>query len=219
MSRSATARPVPLPPDRRTIGQLVAESIRFYQDHFWKVLPLGLAFAVVDQASAGRATEQQVLILGLSIPLITAAYVRASTLVSGARWSWLAFLLGILIFAPVPVLMLLFIAPGIAWLAFMGLAVPVAVIQRTGFRDSLIRGRELGTADYIHSLGSIATLAIVYQLTKWMLAILLQGQADTALRAALFLTDLTLSPLIFVGSALLYFDQEARLRSGPRARS
>jgi hypothetical protein len=25
------------------VGQLVAESIRFYQEHFWKVLPLGLA--------------------------------------------------------------------------------------------------------------------------------------------------------------------------------
>ena len=61
------------------------------------------------------------------------------------------------------------------------------------------------------ALGGIATLAIVFLLSKYVLVLLLQGQADVAVRTALFLGDLVLSPLVFVGSALLYLDQRARL--------
>ena len=43
--------PPPLPPERRTVGQLVAESIRAYQQSFWRCLPLGLPLAVADQLS------------------------------------------------------------------------------------------------------------------------------------------------------------------------
>jgi hypothetical protein len=218
VSRVATARPDALPPAQRTVGQLIAESIRFYQEHFWKVLPLGLALAVIGQLQAGRPFRQQAIILAVGAPLITAAYVRASALVGKSTWSWWAFAVGVLIFLPVPVLMLVFLAPAVVWLAFLGLAVPAAVIERTGFRESLIRGRQLGTTDFVHALAGIATLAIVFTLTKFMLAILLRGQADAAVRAALFLADLALSPILFVGAALLYFDQAARLRSAPRPR-
>ena len=38
--------PPPLPPERRTVGQLVAESIRFYGSRFWAVLPLGIPRAL-----------------------------------------------------------------------------------------------------------------------------------------------------------------------------
>src|SRR5437764_9162645 len=46
----AELRPVALPPAERTIGQLVAEPIRFYGEHLWQVLPLGLSLAAVDVA-------------------------------------------------------------------------------------------------------------------------------------------------------------------------
>ena len=49
------------------------------------MLPLGLAFAAIDQVTAGRATTTQVALLALAIPLITAAYVRACMLVSGVE--------------------------------------------------------------------------------------------------------------------------------------
>ena len=213
MAHPSTARPAALPPAERTVGQLVAEAIRFYQDNFFQVLPTGLALAIVDQASAGRSTPHQALILAAAAPLMTLAYVRATTLVSGAPWSWTAYGLGVLIFLPVPALLLGFIVPAVAWLAFIGLAVPAAVIERLGFRDALQAGRRLGMADFVHSLASIATLAIVYELTKFVLVLLLKGQADAAVRSALFLADLALSPLLFVGAALLYFDQRARLPS------
>ena len=48
-----------------------------------------------------------------------------------------------------------------AWLALIGLAVPAAMVERLGFRDALKRGRRLGTADYVHALGSLAALVVV----------------------------------------------------------
>jgi len=205
------ALPPPLPPRTRTVGQLVAESIRFYQEHFAQVLPLGLALAVVGQISVGLSSYHQALVLAAAAPIVTAAFVRASMLVGGGAWSWPAFAAGTLIFLPVPALILVFILPAVAWLALFGLAVPAAVRERLGFRDALARGRELGRADFVHALGGIATLAIVYGLTKLMLALLLHGQADVAVRTALVLADIVISPLLFVGSALLYDDQRARL--------
>ena len=213
MASASEKRPLALPPAERTVGQLVAESIRFYQEHFWQVLPLGLAFAVIDQFQLGHRAVVQAAVLAAGAPLMTAAYVRAAALVSGASWSWTAFGAGVLVFLPAPALMLVFILPAVAWLAFIGLAVPAAVVERTRFRGSLIRGRQLGTADYVHSLAGLATLVIVFTLTRLVLGALLHGQADSALRSAVFLADLALSPLLFVGAALLYFDQEARLRS------
>ena len=46
--------PPPLPPGERTVGQLIAETIRLYGDNFWRALPLGLPIAVLDQLDLGR---------------------------------------------------------------------------------------------------------------------------------------------------------------------
>ncbi|MGZ4389951.1 MAG: hypothetical protein ACXVZL_11280, partial [Gaiellaceae bacterium] len=89
---------------------------------------------------------------------------------------------------------------------------------RLRFRDAIVRGRRLGAADYVHALGGIATLAIVFALSKFVLVLLLKGQADAAVRSALFLADLVLSPLLFVGAALLYYDQAARVGRRERRR-
>jgi hypothetical protein len=210
--------PPPLPPETRTVGQLVAETIRFYQGAFWQVLPLGLALGVVEQVSAGQSLGVQTVVLALAAPLMAAAYVRACTLVGRVPWSWTGLLVGTLIFLPVPLLMRFFLLPALAWLALFGLAVPAATIERLGFRAALARGRRLGTADYVHALGGIATLAIVFVLTKFVLVLLLKGQADAAVRSALFLADLVLSPILFVGAALLYLDQSARVVDSPGQR-
>jgi hypothetical protein len=103
------------------------------------------------------------------------------------------------------------VLPALAWLALFGVAVPAAAYERLGFRESLIRGRRLGAADYVHELGSLCAVSIVYFVTRVMLLLLLRGQADTTERVASFLSDLVLSPLLFLGAALLYFDQAARV--------
>jgi hypothetical protein len=207
--------PPPLPPAERTIGQLVAESIRLYGNHFWRVLPLGLPLALVDQAAVGQSANVQTAVAWAGTPLLTAAFVGASLLVADEtpprRVLLVAFAAGTLAFLPVPVLMRLFILPGVLWLAFVGLVVPAVVAERLGFRAGFIRARELSLADYGHAAGSLATLAIVFFLTRVSLFFLLRSQGDLVDRAATFLSDVVLSPLLFLGGALLYLDQRARV--------
>src|SRR5919202_525092 len=50
MARGGTRGPLPppLPPETRTVGQLVAETIRLYAQRFWLCLPLGVSVAALD---------------------------------------------------------------------------------------------------------------------------------------------------------------------------
>jgi hypothetical protein len=198
------------------VGQLVAESVRLYGGRFWAVLPVGLAPAALDQLLNGRSRlEWLVAMLSVGAVLMTLAYVRASLVVLGVtadrRRLALAFGIGVVAFLPFPVLLLGFVLPGVAWLALVGLAVPVALVERTTFAQSFRRAVHLARADYVHALGSLATLVLVYFLSRTVLVLLLRGQGDQTERIALFLGDLALSPLLFLGGALLYVDQTARL--------
>lgn len=206
----------PLPPESRTVGQLVAETLRLYGRRFWRALPLGLSLALLNQVSAGRSVWAQVAILAAWAPLLTASYVAASALVAGSRplprVAAIALAAGTLAFLPVPLLSLLFALPAVAWLALVGLVVPVAVIEQVGFRAAFQRAVRLARADYVHALGSLATLTIVFALTRLVLVLLLRGTGDQTERIAVFLADLVLGPVLFLGAALLYYDQSARLR-------
>ncbi|HEY8029271.1 MAG TPA: hypothetical protein VIE38_07150 [Gaiellaceae bacterium] len=206
------SRPAALPPAERTVGQLIAESIRMYGAHFWTVLPLGLPFVVVDVAGVGRSTNVQTLFLWAFAPLFAAAYVRASQIVTGGDPSLAALTVAFVLFLPFPLLLRLYILPGILWFGLFGLAVPAAVAERLGFRAALARGRELGRADLVHATGGIAALALVYGVSRVFLLVLLHTQGNQAQAVALVLADLVLSPLLFVGGALLYLDQAARLK-------
>jgi hypothetical protein len=215
--------PPPLPPETRTVGQVIAESIRLYGRRFWPSLALGLSVAVIVQVSAHRSVTEQTVILWLGTPLLTASYVGAVLLASPGRRPvgtlLTAFLVGVLVFAPVPALLHFYVFPAVIWLALFGLAVPVILIERIGALPALTRARQLARADYVHALGSLCALVIVYWVTRLMMGILLHGQADAAVRIAAFVADLVISPLLFLGSALLYFDQAARVvNSTPRTR-
>jgi hypothetical protein len=212
--------PPPAPPVERTVGQLVAETIRTYGDNFLRALPLGVPLALLGQATAGRPINTQVALLCLAAPLFSAAYMGAVWIVAHARPTPLAFLLGVVVWFPAPVLLRAFLLPALAWLALFGLAVPVAMIERTGFRASLSRARRLAVADFVHALGTLATLVVLFVLTALMLGVLLHEQGDNAVRVAAFLAVLVLSPMLYLGSALLYSDQAARVGSRrPRRRS
>jgi hypothetical protein len=206
--------PAPLPPAERTIGQLIAESIRAYGADFWAVLPLGLPLAISTQISLGRSANVQTLVLFAFGPLIAAAFVRACMLVvDGARPSATAVACAVLVFAPVPLLVRLVILPAVAWLALFGLAVPAAMVERLPFRDALARGRRLGTADYVHAVGSLAALIVVVGISELTLISLLRSQGENGQRVAHLVADLVLSPLLYLGGALLYLDQAARVGS------
>jgi hypothetical protein len=200
-----------LPPEKRTVGQLVAETIRAYGNDFWRVLPLGIPLAVADQLSVRQHIPVQMVIYWATLPLFVAAYLWACRLVLDARPTVVAGSVAVLIWLPFPPLRAVFLTlPGVAWLAFIGLAVPAAMFERLRFRDALVRGRELGTADFVHALGSLAALVVVVGVSANTLGALLHTQGDNGQRVAVFLSDLVLSPLLFVGGALLYVDQRAR---------
>ena len=110
---------------------------------------------------------------------------------------------------PVPVLAVGFVLPALAWLAAVGLVVPVLVVEGPPLRAAFSRAWRLARADYVHVLGSIATLAIVVFLTQSVLAFLLRGAGGAAVDTAFVLANVVISPLLFVGTALLYVDQTA----------
>jgi hypothetical protein len=213
----AELRPVALPPAERTIGQLVAESIRFYGEHFWASLRLGVApaaFAVVG-ANVSRRTA---LALSPTLfgALLSATFVYACVLVLGNHASrrrlveaWLA---GWVIFAPVPFLVFAYVLPALAWIASFALLVPVLVVESVTLRRAVSRAWQLARADLVHQIGSLITLAIVVALTQAVLAFVLRGFGDAAVWTAYFLASVVVSPLLFIGAALLYVDQSARLQ-------
>lgn len=215
--------PPALPPETRPVGQLIAESLRRYGNSFWVVLPIGLPVALTNQISAGRSFWVQVVVLIAATPLLTAAYIAGCLVATGARPPRsviaTAFAVGLLVIFPVPVLVLFYVLPALAWLAFVGLVVPVVLVERVPIRAAFTRAVRLARADYVHALGALAAVVLVFGVTKIMLILLLHGTADAAERIALFLADLVLSPLLFLVPALLYFDQAARVvESAPRSR-
>jgi hypothetical protein len=220
---SSRPLPAPLPPETRTVGQVVAEAIRLYGRSVRLALPLGFPVAVADVVSFGLSVGARILILLAAAPVFTLAFAWATALAGGVRSgraTWLrALLLGTLVFLPAAAFFPWFAILSVAWLALVGLVVPVVLVEDLPARDALRRAVELCRADYVHALGSLATLVIVFVLTRYALAFLLRGQADNTVRVAVFIADVVVSPLLFLGAALLYFDQAARVRSDePRGR-
>jgi hypothetical protein len=212
--------PPPLPPAERTVGQLIGETIRAYGDHFWRALPLGFAYASVDQACVHRSYVPTAIIFWAATPLFVVAYVRACQIVLAGRLTRPAVAVAVIVYVPFPALHAAYILPGIAWFALVGLAVPAAMLERLDVRSALRRGRELGAADYVHSFGSLAALTLVVGIAEITLGAVLHTQSGASARVALFLADLVLTPLLYVGGAMLYVDQAARVRSSrPHRRS
>ena len=215
--------PPPLPPEDRTVGQLVAEAIRLYGRRFWPTLALGLSLAALNQLALSLDRFGQLVATAtVGAILLSISYAVASTFPTARRIEPRALATGIgvgaVVFAPTPFFAIFFILPAVAWLALFGLAVPAAVVERRGFAAALRRGVELARADYVHALGSLATLTIVYFLSRTSLLFLLRGQADATIRVAAFLADLVVGPLLFLGAAILFVDQSARFELRPRGR-
>jgi hypothetical protein len=214
--RRVEPRPAALPPAERTIGQLVAESIQFYGAHFWACLVLGVPAAAIAVVFKNVSRNVQLLLAPtLSAALISATFVYACTLVLEAspsrRRVLVAWLLGWLVFAPAPFLMIAFVVPGLIWLAAFGLVVPVLIVEDVSWRGAFRRSWRLARADFTHAIGSLFTLAVVVLLSQSVLVFVLRDFGDAADSVGLFLASVVLSPLLFVGTALLYVDQAARV--------
>jgi hypothetical protein len=225
MTRSSSRRslPAPLPPEERTVGQLVGEAIRLYGARFWRSLALGLPVVAVNAVAWGNPSgDRRLLVAPISALLLPLSYVGASALVTNAslrtRTALVAYLVGVLVFIPFPFLVTLFVIPGLLWLALFGLAVPAILAENLGAGAGLRRGLALGRADLVHAVGGLATLGLLVFLVQAGLYFVLREYADNTQRVAAALASLVVSPLVFLGAALLYVDQEARLRSLPTRR-
>ena len=214
--------PPPAPPETRTAGQLVAEALRLYGRRFWAALGLGigpLIVVLIVNALPGRTGLLFLATGGAAV--LTVSYVLASSIAAevrpGARSLLTALVIGTLVFAPVPFLTVSLVFPGLIWLTLFGLAVPVALIERTGLRQSIGRSLSLARADFVHALGSLAALVVVGFISAVGLAFLLGQFGQQSRNLAALIPLLLVSPLIFLGAALLYFDQAARLASRARA--
>jgi hypothetical protein len=208
------------------VGQLVAEALKLYGARFWPSLALGVGPAVFGVADRELEGAVRVAVDLLAGPLVFAgSYAGAVALVrpiSRRRHLAVALVAGFVAFLPI-CLARVWIFPGIdlvalAWLAFVGLAVPAALVERRGFSDAIRRGIELARADYVHALGSLATLVITIFLTGLVLFFTLRELSDQALRVAGLLALLVLAPVFMLGAAILYVDQEARVESSSRPR-
>src|SRR5689334_4969769 len=221
-----TQLPPPLPPETRTVGQLVAEAIRLYGARFWPSLALGIGPGLLGIAAAElHGASRVVIVVGLGPLVLASSYAGAVALVrpiGRGRYVAVALAAGYVAFLPICVSRL-WIFPGIylvalAWLALVGLAVPAALVERRGYADALRRGVQLARADYIHALGSLATLAITIFLTGLVIFFSIREGSGQALRVAAVLALVVLAPVFVLGAAVLYVDQAARVESGTRPR-
>ena len=223
MARTRTrALPPPLPPEERTVGQLIGEAMRLYGKRFWAALALGVPVAVVNGLTGVVPSGSvQLLVPAAGALLLALSYVGACAIVLERplrrRAGLVAYAVGVLVFAPFPLLAAFFILPGLVWLALVGLAVPAAFVEELGIRAAFARGVELARAGFVHVLGGFATLALVVFVTQAGLYFVLREYAENTQVVAAILASVVVSPLVFLGAALLYVDQEARLRS-PRDR-
>jgi hypothetical protein len=212
--------PPPLPPETRTVGQLVAETIRVYQHNFWRALAIGVGPGVASVVAAELSGSYRYIFAFAGAPVFTFSYVVAAGIVgkvpvrgaSAAR----AFAAGVLVYLPFPFLALAFVLPGLAWFALVGLVVPVALIERLGLRDAFARALQLGRADFAHALGGLSALTITVVLSQGVVFYLLRGFADNAAPTAASLAGIAFSPLLFLGASILYGDQAARVGSHGR---
>ena len=218
-------QPPPLPPETRTVGQLVAEAIRLYAARFWPSLALGVGPALVLIAAAElEGAARTIVVLGAGPVVLASSYAGAVALlrpIGRGRYVAVALAAGFVAFLPVCVSRL-WVFPGIyllalGWLALVGLAVPAALVERRGYSDALRRGVELARADYVHALGSLATLAITIVLTGLVMFFSIREASGQAQRVAAVLTAVVLAPIFVLGAAVLYVDQAARVESRPRA--
>ena len=127
-------RPAALPPERRTVGQLVAESINAYGERFLPSLALGIGPALIAVVTV-HVSHAVWLILAPTVvaAILSISFTGAAVLVLKRRPPWrrlaVAWGCGWLVLAPLPFLVLAFVLPGLAWLAAVGLVVPVLVVE------------------------------------------------------------------------------------------
>ncbi len=219
------------------LGEVLAETVRVYGDRLWTALGVGAVAAAGFAVALAIPEVPAIVVIALAF---TVCYAAATRVLAGdtfteslAQVALRSPVLGVLaavvsvpfalaIFTrpadPLAGLILLFFA--ITWLVFVGLAIPVAVVERVErmglfarLACSLHRSVELARAEFFHAVGITAALVFVYGLLGPLLAALLVGFAENGRTVAFLLSQVVLAPFFFLGLAVLYFEQRARALS------
>jgi hypothetical protein len=223
------------PPDRPLpLGELLSETIRIYTQRPWAAIGLGLVVGGADLLGELTPDLMDVLVTALAL---TAAFAAASRIVFGDSFgeAWaqvavrspvllvLTFIVTVPALIAIPIYFLLII--GALWVALMSFSIPVAMLERdpevTNVFDriaySLLRSIRLARAEYLHALGVIAALIMLYLVAAFALGVALIGFADNGMLAAAALVRVVLVPFVVIGLSVLYFEQRARTAvSSPR---
>jgi hypothetical protein len=174
--------------------------------------------------------------IAIVAPAVTVSYAVATRVALGdsAGEAWAQAGLRAAVLAPLTVIVsvpfvlgivdVLILFFSVAWLAFVGLAIPVAMVERAPESTSwfgqigfaLTRATDLARIEFLHVLGVSAALVVIYALLGPLLAVLLTGFADNGNLAATVIANGVLGPFFFLGLSVLYFEQRARELSSPR---
>jgi hypothetical protein len=210
------------------LGEILAETVRLYGERILAVVGIGvfLAGSLLAADVIGHVTVF-VVIVSLAF---TVAYAVSARVAAGdpavEAWAQVGLRVPVLLVLTLVVsvpfvlgrvdpLLLVF---SVAWLAFVGLSIPVAMIERspeaeawyTHIGFALSRSTALARAEYLHVLGVMAAFVLVFLLLGPVLAILLAGFADNGGVAAGLIANGVIGPFFFLGLSLLYFEQRAR---------
>ena len=216
------------PPDRPLqLGELLSETIGIYTGRPWAALGIGLVEGGAYLLAALTPDLLDVLVIAFAFSLIFGAAAR---LVSGdsfvEAWAQVGLRLPVLLLftfiVSVPAVicftyLFLFVIAA-AWIALLGFSIPVAMLERDPevknsfdrIAYSLLRSIRLARAEYLHALGVVAALVIVYLVLGIGLAVGLVGFADNGRVIAAALVQVVLAPFFFIGLSVLYYEQRAR---------
>lgn len=220
------------PPDRPLkLGELLAETVRLYGDRIWAALGLGAFAGCALLVTAVTPELLDILVFAL---VFTASYAAAARLVAGdgfaEAWAQVAtrlptlLVLTLIVAIPFAIALsqLLLIVLAVAWLAVTGFSIPVAMLEDDADAEtwfdrlghSLTRSLQLARAEYLHAMGVAAALVLLFIFLGFYLGVALGGLADVSSVVAAVLVRVVLAPLFFLGFAVLYFEQRARVKTG-----
>ena len=223
------------PPDRPLqLGELLSETVRIYTQRPRAAVGLGLVEGVAYLLASLTPDLLDVVVIGLAFTAILGAAAR---LVSGDTFAeaWaqvglrsptLVVLTFVVAIPAVIALTYLFLfVVGALWIALMGFSIPAAMLERDPevrntfdrIAHSLLRSIQLARTEYLHALGVVAALVMIYLVLGVALGAGLVGFADNGRVIAAALVQVVLAPFFFLGLSVLYFEQRARAAvSSPR---
>ena len=213
------------------LGEVLAETTRLYGARIWAAVGLGVVTAGTFILGLVLPTAAAIALLALSLAVCWAAATRLVAGDSfGEAWAQVAVRMPVLLVltavATVPFALalsqqLVLVIFAVGWLAGTGFAIPAAVMEkpaepldffhRLGWL--LRRSIELARAEFLHAVGVMSALVILYLFLSTILFGALRGFAEQADVAAAAIAQAVLAPFFFLGFAVLYFEQRARALS------